>query len=115
MNFIITSIIAKFINADVIGGYVRAGVATLFGLLAAWLGPKIPFISSILTPDAQAYISAAITAFLVGLWSQVSKQTTAPTTTQANAVTTNLAAAGVIPQSTVATVAANPDLAKGTI
>lgn len=115
MQAFIISIIAKFINADTIGGWVRAAVATIFGMLAAWLGPKIPFLSSILSPDAQAYVAATITAALVGLWSQLSKQTTAPTATQAVAVTTNLAAAGVIPQTTADKVASNPDLAKGII
>ncbi len=111
INNIIFNLLAKFINADVIGGYVRAAVATLFGVLATWLGSKVPFLSALLTPDAQAWVAATVTAFLVGLWSQISKQTTAPTATQVVNVITQAATQGVVPAATAAAVKADPTIA----
>ncbi len=111
VNNFILSIIARFINADVIGGYVRAAVATLFGVLATWLGSRIPFLAALLTPDAQAWVAATITAFLVGLWSQISKSTTAPTVTQVVAVTAQLADKGLVPQATATSIKADPTIA----
>lgn len=109
MDFV-SSIIAKLINADMIGGWVRAAVGAGFVLLIA----KFP-IFAFITPETQVTIAAAISTFVVGFWQQIAKQTTAPTTTQAIAVTSNLVANNVIPASTVSTVASNPDLAKGVI
>lgn len=93
MNSFIVSLIAKFINADTIGGYVRAAVAAGFSALLAWKGG---FLMPFFTPEVQTVITAAITAFAVGLWAQVAKQTTAPTPVQAEKVAAIAVSAGVI-------------------
>lgn len=93
LNSIALSIIAKFVNADTIGGYVRAAVAAGASALLAWTGSWIlPFISA----EAQTAVTAAITALLVGLWSQIAKQTTAPTTTQIDKVANEMVKADVL-------------------
>lgn len=117
MNTIILSIIAKFVNADTIGGYVRAAVAAGFGALLAWKGGwLVPFA----TPEVQTAITAALTAALVGIWAQISKNTTAPTATQTVAVTENLKDKGIVTPAIAAAVKADPtiampDSAKGNI
>lgn len=108
MNNIILSIVAKFINADTIGGYVRAAVAAGFSALLAWKGGWLmPF----LTPEMQTGVTAAITALAVGFWGQIAKQTTSPTATQTVAVMQNAANTGIVPQQTAAAVKADPTIA----
>lgn len=108
MNTVLISILAKFINADTIGGYVRAAVAAGTSALLAWTGAWImPFVS----PQMQTAITATITAAIVGLWAQISKNTTAPTATQTVAVISAAAGKGIVTPQTAAAVKKNPDIA----
>lgn len=92
-NNIVLSVLAKFINADTIGGYVRAAVAAGASALLAWTGGwLVPFV----TPEVQTAITAALTALLVGIWSQISKHTTAPTTVQIDKVLEKQVTANVL-------------------
>lgn len=107
MNTIIFAILAKIINADVIGGWVRAAVIFVSVALTA----KFPIFSSVLTPETQATIAGAIAAFIVGIWQQAAKSMTAPTVTQTVAVMQVAADKGVVPQATATAVKTNPDIA----
>lgn len=61
--------IVKLVDADKLGGWVRAGVAAVFTIvLARW-----PVLGSIVGPDLQVAVAAAIATAVVGLWSQIAK------------------------------------------
>lgn len=62
-------ILAKFIDADKLGGWVRAGVAALLGLLIA----KIPIVGTIVGPDLQEAVGVLVAGLVVGIWSQLTK------------------------------------------
>ena len=57
------------VDSSVLGGWVRAGVASGLAILIA----KAPGLSSILTPDVQAAIGAAAAGIVVGAWSHIAK------------------------------------------
>ena len=60
-------ILTQFIDANKIGGWVRAGVAALLVALVA----KYPPLGTILDPSVQTQLAALIATVAVGLWSQL--------------------------------------------
>jgi hypothetical protein len=60
---------AKLIDADKVGGWVRAGTASA---LAAALA-KFPFLSAYLDPVTQAALATFLSGIAVGWWSQLTK------------------------------------------
>jgi hypothetical protein len=67
---VIVQILARFIDADKLGGWVRALVAVVLGQAASWFGGVLaPF----LTPELKLAIGSAIATLIVGLWSQIAK------------------------------------------
>lgn len=63
------SLLVRIVDADKLGGWVRALVASLIALLIG----KWPALSAIVTPDMQAAIAVAVSGFVVGLWSTIAK------------------------------------------
>jgi hypothetical protein len=64
-------LIAKLVDADKLGGWVRAAVAVLLGSAATWFGGKLaPF----LTTELQATIGLIVATVVVGVWSQIAKK-----------------------------------------
>lgn len=61
--------LSQFINADKIGGWVRAGVAALFVAAVA----KWPILGTYIDPAIQTQIAAVIAALVVGAWQQMTK------------------------------------------
>lgn len=62
-------ILAKFIDADKLGGWVRAGVASLLTIAIAHWAP----LGSILTPETQTSLGVVVAGIVVGIWSQLTK------------------------------------------
>jgi hypothetical protein len=60
---------AKLIDADKVGGWVRAGSASLLATIVA----KNPVLSAYLDPVTQAALATALSGIAVGIWSQLSK------------------------------------------
>ena len=85
-------ILTQFIDANKIGGWVRAGVAALLVALVA----KYPPLGTILDPSVQTQLAALIATVVVGLWSQLTKTDAA-----------KLKAAAALPDVTKITVSAN--------
>lgn len=65
--------LSSFINADKIGGWVRAGVASGLGFLIAHYAAKYPVLTNILSPEVQAAVGVAASGAVVGLWSHLTK------------------------------------------
>jgi len=65
----IMDILASIINADKLGGWVRAAVASLLGVFIA----KWPLLGTILDPATQAALGTVAAAIVVGIWSQLTK------------------------------------------
>lgn len=64
-------IFVSLVNADKLGGWVRAGVASLFGYLAAKTGGAlVPF----LTPEMQAAVGVVASTIAVGAWQHIVKK-----------------------------------------
>ena len=63
------SFLSQFIDANKIGGWVRAGVASL---LAVAIG-KFPGLSTYLDPGTQQALGVAVAGVAVGIWSQLTK------------------------------------------
>ena len=61
--------ITQFIDANKLGGWVRAGVASGLAVLIG----KFPGLSSYLDPGTQAAIGVAVAGIAVGIWSQLTK------------------------------------------
>lgn len=61
---------SKLIDASVLAGWVRAGVAS--GLV--WAVHKWSPLASVLDADTQLAIAAAASGIVVGLWSQLAKK-----------------------------------------
>jgi hypothetical protein len=59
----------KLVDADKLGGWVRAGAASLLATVVA----KNPVLSAYLDPVTQAAIATALSGVAVGVWSQLSK------------------------------------------
>ena len=71
MNII--AIASKFVDANKIGGWVRAGVASILAGLIAHYAVKYPIISGFLSPEVQASIGVVASGFAVAVWSQLTK------------------------------------------
>lgn len=65
--------LTQFIDANKLGGWVRAGVAAGFVALIA----KYPVLGNWVDPAVQTQIAAALAAVVVGIWSQLTKTDTA--------------------------------------
>ena len=64
-------IFVKLINADQVGGWVRAAVAAFFGANAGLMvGPLVGFAD----PTAQTAVGLVVSTIAVGLWSTVAKK-----------------------------------------
>lgn len=61
--------IVKLVDADKLGGWVRAGVAALIPVIVV----KLPVLGSILTPDVALALGVTISGVVVGVWSQIAK------------------------------------------
>lgn len=61
--------LSQFIDANKLGGWVRAGVASGLAVLIG----KFPGLSSYLDPGTQAAIGVAVAGIVVGAWSQLTK------------------------------------------
>jgi uncharacterized membrane protein (DUF106 family) len=67
----ILKVIAAFVNAEQLGGWVRALVATILGAASGWFGGAlVPF----LTPEFQAAVGVVVATVVVGVWSTVAKK-----------------------------------------
>lgn len=67
MNWLVT-----LVDANQIGGWVRAGVASLFGAVGGYLvGPLAGFQD----PNAQAAVGVIVSTLVVGIWSSLAKKT----------------------------------------
>jgi hypothetical protein len=62
-------LLVSLINADKVGGWVRAGVAS--GFVAA--DAKWPVLGSFIDQATEVQLAAALAAVAVGLWSHVAK------------------------------------------
>jgi hypothetical protein len=65
----ILSLLTKFVDANKLGGWVRAIVAAGFVALIA----EYPVLGNYVAPAVQTQIAAAIAAIVVGYWSQLTK------------------------------------------
>lgn len=61
--------LTQFIDANKVGGWVRAGVAAAIGAAIT----KWPWLSQYLDPATQAALGVAAAGVVVGLWSQLTK------------------------------------------
>lgn len=106
--------LSQFINADKLGGWVRAGVASVLGYLIAHYAAKYPLLTSILSPEVQGAIGVAASAAVVGLWSQLTKTDTAKIDMAAaiGPAGKEAAFAGVSDSAKIAAVTALPDVEK---
>lgn len=107
--------LSQFINADKLGGWVRAGVASGLGFLIAHYAAKYPLLTDILSPEVQASIGVFASAVVVGLWSQLTK-TDAAKIEMAAAIPSGAAKeaafSGVSDSTKIAAVTAMPDVEK---
>jgi hypothetical protein len=62
-------ILAKFIDADKLGGWVRGGLAALFTFLLL----KFPGLTPFLSDAVRDAVSVLAVTVVVGLWSQLTK------------------------------------------
>ena len=63
------STISQFVDANKLGGWVRAGVASI---LAVAIG-KWPLLGAILDPATQQALGVVLAGVVVGFWSQLTK------------------------------------------
>ena len=61
--------VKTLIDADKLGGWVRAGVAALLALIVA----KNASLGAIFSPEVQTAIGGAVALVVVGIWSQIAK------------------------------------------
>ena len=66
------NILIKMVDANMIAGWVRAFVATVFGIVATGGWEKI------LTPDVQTAVTVIAVTVVVGLWSTIAKAIAPP-------------------------------------
>lgn len=65
--------IVKLVDAEKLGGWVRAGVASLLGVgLAKW-----PALAAFVGPEMQVTIAVAVSGLVVGIWSHLAKKLSA--------------------------------------
>lgn len=65
--------LTQFIDANKLGGWVRAGVASLLGWLLAHYAAQYPLLADVLSPQVQVAIGLGVSTAAVGLWSQLTK------------------------------------------
>lgn len=65
-------LITKLVDANALGGWVRAAVASLFAAMLV----KSSTLSAIFSPEIQTAIGVAVSGVVVGIWSHVSKVAT---------------------------------------
>ena len=65
----LNNILIRLVDADKVGGYVRAAVASLFGLMLA----KWSWLGTILSPEVQTAVAIALSGVAVGAWSHFAK------------------------------------------
>ncbi len=75
------SFLLKLIDADKIGGWVRAGVAAGFVYLAHRYAP----LAAYLTPENEAAVDTIAVTVIVGIWSQIAKNLSASSASSASA------------------------------
>jgi hypothetical protein len=63
------AVLATFLDAGKVGGYVRAGVATGLGLAVA----KVPVLGAVMDPATQAALGVFLSGLAVGIWSHYVK------------------------------------------
>ena len=63
------SFLTQFIDNNKLGGWVRAGVAALIGLLIG----KWPLLGTVLDPASQQALGVVVAGVVVGVWSQLTK------------------------------------------
>lgn len=64
-------ILIKLVNAEQIGGWVRAAVAAFFGAnMGLLIGPLAGFAD----PAAQSAVGIVLSTIVVGVWSSVAKK-----------------------------------------
>lgn len=63
------SFLTQFVDANKIGGWVRAGVAAILVAIVA----KYPPLGNVLDPSVQTQLAVLIATVAVGLWSQLTK------------------------------------------
>lgn len=61
------NILIKMVDADMVAGWVRAFVATVFGAVAVGGWEKI------LTPDLKSAVTVIAVTIAVGVWSTIAK------------------------------------------
>lgn len=66
--------LTKLVDTSVLGGYVRALMASILATVVA----KNPTLSSVLDPTLQAAIATAASTLAVGVWSHVAKKYSSP-------------------------------------
>lgn len=67
--------ITSLIDAGQLGGWVRAGVASLFGAISGVLvGPLAGFQD----PSVQTAVGVVVSTIIVGVWSSLAKKNTTP-------------------------------------
>lgn len=67
------SLLTQFVDANKIGGWVRAAVASGLALVLTHYAAQFPLLSDILSPQVQLAIGAMASTLAVGLWSQLTK------------------------------------------
>lgn len=60
----------KLVDTSILGGWVRAGVASGLGVLIA----KFPILSDFLSPEVQTSLGVVISGIAVGAWSHYVKK-----------------------------------------
>lgn len=106
--------LSQFIDANKLGGWVRAGVASWCGYLIAHYAAKYPILTDVLSPEVQAAIGVVFSGAAVGLWSQLTKTDTAKLTMAAEipGPAKEAAFAGIPDAAKIAAVTALPDVEK---
>lgn len=67
------SVLSQFIDANKLGGWVRAGTASILAGLIAHYAAKYPLLSGVLSPEVQESIGVVASGVVVGVWSQLTK------------------------------------------
>lgn len=63
-------VLAKLVNADTLGGWVRAFVASVLATAVV----KYPILTDFLDPQAQLALGVVLSSVVVGVWSTVAKK-----------------------------------------
>jgi hypothetical protein len=70
----LVKLLVNSLNGTKVGGWVRASVAAGLGAVAVAFGGEIgEWVKAALTPEVITGIAVAVSAAVVGIWSQVTK------------------------------------------